>query len=235
MTQDIYELIFRGLQAKYPGQPIGPRFQAVCAALDGGAGSGNFGHEGRPGKVGGSGEGVGQGSYGDRENRAKCGILTEEEAEKLIRSDWKTKIEKAWKSLPKSSNGIPYVTNGNIKVGVPHDFVGETKSELFKKSKSKEEKVAALWAVQNMSALFSIAKETEAQGDEHKRPGVKRIIRFETAFPLQIGEQMMAFTVKFTVREFEDGRKVLAPELLETNKGADLRLYAMSTKKKGTR
>ena len=28
MTQDIYELIFRGLQAKYPGQPIGPHFQA---------------------------------------------------------------------------------------------------------------------------------------------------------------------------------------------------------------
>lgn len=41
----------------------------------------------------------------------------------------------------------------------------------------------------------------------------------------------MAFNVKFTVREFEDGSKVLAPELLETNKGADLRLYAMSTKK----
>lgn len=57
MTSEIYELIFRGLQAKYPGQAIGPRFRAVCAALDGGEGSGNFGHEGRPGKVGGSGEG----------------------------------------------------------------------------------------------------------------------------------------------------------------------------------
>lgn len=34
MTSEIYELIFRGLQAKYPGQAIGPRFQAVCAALD---------------------------------------------------------------------------------------------------------------------------------------------------------------------------------------------------------
>lgn len=57
MTSEIYELIFRGLKAKYPGQAIGPRFQAVCAALDGGEGSGNFGHEGRPGQVGGSGEG----------------------------------------------------------------------------------------------------------------------------------------------------------------------------------
>lgn len=45
MMQDIYELIFRGLKAKYPGQPIGPHFQAVCAALDGGDGSGNFGRK----------------------------------------------------------------------------------------------------------------------------------------------------------------------------------------------
>ncbi len=57
MTSEIYELIFRGLKSKYPGQAIGPRFRAVCAALDGGEGSGNFGHEGRPGKVGGSGQG----------------------------------------------------------------------------------------------------------------------------------------------------------------------------------
>lgn len=34
MTAEIYELIFRGLKAKYPGQAIGPRFRAVCAALD---------------------------------------------------------------------------------------------------------------------------------------------------------------------------------------------------------
>ncbi len=59
MTQDIYELIFRGLQAKYPGQALGKHWRSICAALDGGDGSGNFGHEGRPGKVGGSGEGGG--------------------------------------------------------------------------------------------------------------------------------------------------------------------------------
>lgn len=161
----------------------------------------------------------------------KSGSLTEEEATALIRSDWKTKIEEAWKKLPKASNGLPYITNGDIKVGVPHDFVGETKSELFKKSKSREEKIAALWAVENISSLFSISKETESHEDDHNRHGVKKIIRFETAFPLQIGTKTMAFNVKFTVREFEDGSKVLAPELLETNKGADLRLYAMSTKK----
>lgn len=34
MTSEIYELIFRGLKSKYPGQAVGPRFQAVCAALD---------------------------------------------------------------------------------------------------------------------------------------------------------------------------------------------------------
>lgn len=166
-----------------------------------------------------------------KESQGKIGVLTEQEATDLVRSDWKTKIEEAWKKLPKSSNGLPYITNGDIKVGVPHDFVGETKSELFKKSKSKEEKIAALWAVENISSLFSISKETETHDDEHKRKGVKKIIRFETAFPLQIGTKTMAFNVKFTVREFEDGSKVLAPELLETNKGADLRLYAMSTKK----
>lgn len=60
MTSEIYELIFRGLKSKYPGQAIGPRFRAVCAALDGGEGSGNFGHEGRPGKVGGSGQSGGK-------------------------------------------------------------------------------------------------------------------------------------------------------------------------------
>lgn len=27
MTAEIYELIFRGLKAKYPGQAIGPHFQ----------------------------------------------------------------------------------------------------------------------------------------------------------------------------------------------------------------
>lgn len=166
-----------------------------------------------------------------KESQEKIGVLTEQEATALVRSDWKTKIEEAWKKLPKSSNGLPYITNGDVKVGVPHDFVGETKSELFKKSKSKEEKIAALWAVENISSLFSISKETERHDDDHNRHGVKKIIRFETAFPLQIGTKTMAFNVKFTVREFEDGSKVLAPELLETNKGADLRLYAMSTKK----
>lgn len=34
MTAEIYELIFRGLKAKYPGQAIGPHFRAACAALD---------------------------------------------------------------------------------------------------------------------------------------------------------------------------------------------------------
>ncbi|MGN0016206.1 MAG: hypothetical protein ACI37O_02570 [Candidatus Avelusimicrobium sp.] len=60
MTAEIYELIFRGLQSKYPGQAIGPHWRRVRVALDGGDGSGNFGHEGRPGKVGGSGEGGGK-------------------------------------------------------------------------------------------------------------------------------------------------------------------------------
>lgn len=67
MTQELYEVIFRGLQAKYPGQPIGPRWRSICDTLDGGEGSGNFGHEGRPGKVGGSGER----SWGKRSRRAK--------------------------------------------------------------------------------------------------------------------------------------------------------------------
>lgn len=60
MTAEIYELIFRGLQSKYPGQAIGPHWRRVRVALDGGDGSGNFGHEGRPGKVGGSSEGGGK-------------------------------------------------------------------------------------------------------------------------------------------------------------------------------
>ncbi|MBP3513303.1 MAG: hypothetical protein J6J74_02265, partial [Elusimicrobiaceae bacterium] len=47
-------------QSKYPGQAIGPHWRRVRVALDGGDGSGNFGHEGRPGKVGGSGEGGGK-------------------------------------------------------------------------------------------------------------------------------------------------------------------------------
>lgn len=34
MTQELYEVIFRGLQAKYPGQPIGPRWRSLCATLD---------------------------------------------------------------------------------------------------------------------------------------------------------------------------------------------------------
>ena len=34
MTQELYEVIFRGLQAKYPGQPIGPRWRSICATLD---------------------------------------------------------------------------------------------------------------------------------------------------------------------------------------------------------
>lgn len=132
MKQELYEVIFRGLQAKYPGQPIGPRWRSLCATLDGGEGSGNFGYEGRPGKVGGSGEGG------------------------------------------------------------------------------------------------------EAAPDKHKRKGVKSITKFEVPFILQIGTRIQAFNTKFTVREFENGRRVLAPELLEINKGKDFSLYAMSTKVKET-
>ena len=84
ITQELYELIFRGLQAKYPGQPIGLRFQAVCAALDGGKGSGNFGHEGRPGKVSGSGEGGGKKAVSKKDEQN----LNAQEAEELYKSDW---------------------------------------------------------------------------------------------------------------------------------------------------
>ena len=39
------------------------------------------------------------------------------------------------------------------------------------------------------------------------------------------------FKAKFTVREFEDGRKIVTPEILEINKGKDFGLYSMTTKK----
>ena len=239
MTSEIYELIFRGLKAKYPGQAIGPRFQAVCAALDGGEGSGNFGHEGRPGHVGGSGEGGGTNNKEtktDTEKKLnnKIPAFTNKEAKNLLNSKWTNIISESLSALPKSSNGRPYVKNGDVVADVSKDFVGETKSELLAKSKTKEEKIAALYAIKNMAELFSLATPGEAEPDKHKRKGVKSITKFEVPFILQIGTKIQAFNTKFTVREFEDGRKVLSPELLEINKGKDFSLYAMSTKGKET-
>lgn len=239
MTQELYEVIFRGLQAKYPGQPIGPRWRSICATLDGGEGSGNFGHEGRPGKVGGSGE---SGEANNKEKKAdiektsknKIPAFTNKEAEELLNSKWTNIISEALAALPKSSNGRPFVKNGAVVVDVSKDFIGETKSELLAKSKTKEEKIAALYAIKNMAELFSLATPGEAAPDKHKRKGVKSITKFEIPFILQIGTRIQAFNTKFTVREFENGRRVLAPELLEINKGKDFSLYAMSTKVKET-
>lgn len=224
MTKLAYcEILVRGIKDKYGWAKLPEELLRVlpraAAAMDGGEGSGNFNHAGRPGKVGGSAEGCLSES------------ISEEDAQELLSSNWNETIKSALEDLPKAKNGRPYITNGNISVDVPLDFVGETKSEIFKKSKTKEEKIGALWAIKNMKILFSVAQKTEENPDAHARKGIKKILRFDVAFPLQIGDVVYAFNTRFTVREFEDGSKVLASDLLETNKGMDLRLYAMSTKK----
>lgn len=104
MTQDIYELIFRGIKAKYPGQPIGPRWRSICDTLDGGEGSGNFGHEGRPGKVGGSGEGVGEKGAEEQKSKHKLElkISTKSKAVSILKgteisgNSIEERIESAW-------------------------------------------------------------------------------------------------------------------------------------------
>lgn len=82
-----------------------------------------------------------------------------------------------------------------------------------------------------MQELFSASAAGLPEPDVHQRKNVKSIIRYNIPFPLTIEGKTYAFNTKFTVREFEDGRKVLAPELLEINKGRDLGLYALKTKK----
>ena len=177
-------------------------------------------HDGRPGQVGGS------------LPRNSTHILTKEQAQELLSSDWKTTILDAIKKLPKSKNGRPYLQKDNLCVDVPNAFAGESKKEIFLKSKTKEEKIGALWAIKNMQDLFDKSLLTERTKDRHSRDGVKEILRYEVAFPLQIDNNIFAFNSKFTVRVFEEGYKVLSPEILEINKGLDLRVYAMSTQKR---
>lgn len=226
--------IIKGLKRKYPNERD-KYFGALVAlynlcfneafVFDGGEGSGNKGHAGRPGQVGGS-------APAKAASAGLNNVLTEEEAQALLSSDWKETISQAIELLPKAKNGRAYITNGDIAVDVPKDFIGETKKEILKKCTDKEERIAALWAISNIESLFSKSVLTESGPDNHKRPGVKRVLRFEIAFPLKIGkEPITAFNTKFTVREFEDGRKVLSPEILDINKGLDLRLYSMSIKK----
>lgn len=229
MTQELYEVIFRGLQAKYPGQPIGPRWRSLCATLDGGEGSGNFGHEGRPGKVGGSGEGVGKKAVSKKDAQT----LNAQEAEELYKSDWIKSIRTAIAQLPKSSNGRPYLQNGETVVDVPERLVGEVKKEILNNNKIREEKIGAVWAIHHLQELFSAAVPETPEPDVHRRKNIKSVIRYNIPFPLTIEGKNYAFNTKFTVREFEDGRKVLAPELMEINKGRDLGLYALKTKKEG--
>ena len=157
--------------------------------------------------------------------------VTPKEADELINSDWNSVISDAVDKLPVSSNGRHYVQNGDFVADVSKDFIGETKSEILGKSKTKEEKIGALYAIKNMGDLFASSIPGESEPDKHKRKGVKSVRKFEVPFILKIGTVIHAFNTKFTVREFEDGRKVLAPELLEINKGKDFSLYAMSTKK----
>lgn len=226
--------IIKGLKRKYPNER-GKYFGALVAlynlcfeepfAFDGGAKSGNFNHAGRPGQVGGS-------APAKAASAGLNNVLTEEEAQALLFSDWKKTISQAIEKLPKAKNGRAYLKNKDIAVDVPKDFIEETKKEILAKSRTKNEKIAALWAISNIESLFSKSVLTESGPDKHNRPGVKNILRFEIAFPLKIGKDpITAFNTKFTVREFEDGRKVLSPEILDINKGLDLGLYAMSTKK----
>lgn len=54
MREDFYEIIFLGLQAKYGNSELGKHFNSLFESYDGGKGSGNFEHAGRPGEIGGS-------------------------------------------------------------------------------------------------------------------------------------------------------------------------------------
>lgn len=60
LTAKHYEIIFRGLRDKYGQERVVAAFDeflpSLRAAMDGGDGSGNFNHAGRPGEVGGSAE-----------------------------------------------------------------------------------------------------------------------------------------------------------------------------------
>lgn len=139
--------------------------------------------------------------------------------------------EPAIAQLPKSSNGRPYLQNGETVVDVPERLAGEVKKEILNNNKIREEKIGAVWAIQHLPELFSAAVPETTAPDVHRRKNVKSVIRYNIPFPLMIEGKIYAFNTKFTVREFEDGRKVLAPELMEINKGRDLGLYALKTKK----
>ena len=157
--------------------------------------------------------------------------LSKQEAEALYKSDWIEAVRNAIAQLPKSSNGRPYLQNGETVVDVPERLAGEVKKEILNNNKTREEKIGAVWAIHHLPELFSAAVAETPEPDVHRRKNVKSVIRYNIPFPLMIEDKNYAFNTKFTVREFEDGRKVLAPELLEINKGRDLGLYALKTKK----
>ena len=149
--------IIKGLKRKYPNER-GKYFGALVAlynlcfeepfAFDGGARSGNFNHAGRPGEVGGS-------APAKAASAGLNNVLTEEEAQTLLSSDWKETISQAIAKLPKAKNGRAYLKNKDIAVDVPKDFIEETKKEILAKSRTKNEKIAALWAISNIESLFS--------------------------------------------------------------------------------
>jgi len=171
----------------------------------------------------------------DRQGRfAEENTLTAEAAETLLKSDWKQTIKEAVARLPKAKNGRPYIYHSGekLKIDVPASFADETKKEILKKNDTKLKKIAALWAIQHIEKLFEIGEFSEPEPDIHKRPNIKQIIRVYSPFFLEIDSKIIPFSAKFTVREFENGRKVLSDEILEINGGRDLGLYALSTEEK---
>lgn len=175
--------------------------------------------------------GTGSGKKNASVSKKDAQNLNTQEAEKLYKSDWIKVIQNTIAKLPKSSNGRPYLKNGNMVVDVPERVAGEVKKEILNNNKTREEKIGAVWAIQHLAELFSASVAGTPEPDVHQRKNIKSIIRYNIPFPLIIEGKNYTFNTKFTVREFEDGRKVLAPELLEVNKGRDLGLYSLKTKK----
>lgn len=235
MEEALYYTVL-GLMAKYPGdtRKVARKIIDFCQILqsanvfDGGAGSGNFNHAGRLGEVGGS-------APAKAANAGLNNVLTEEEAQTLLSSDWKETISQAIAKLPKAKNGRAYIEHkeSGFKIDVYAKLPGETKKEILNKNISREGKIGTIWAAQNMSYLINCGKLGPLTPDIHDRKGVKGIRRINVPFLLQIENKIIPFSSVFTVREFEDGRNVLDTEVLETNKGKDLSLYAISAKIKG--
>lgn len=151
--------------------------------------------------------------------------------QEITNANYEEELGKVFSIFDTAPNGRKMIVNyaDDIIADVPSGAKGEIISDLIN-IKNPELQNAAIHQIRNMQQLFYKAQKISQHADQKGRKGIKSVSRYATPFELLNSKgKPELYKAKFTVREFEDGRKVVSPEILELNKGKDYGLYSMNT------